>query len=192
MRRNLMLVWTLGLFLFVLASVPAGAQTTAPGPYLATPAWDQQITCNTLATCQRFVVLSNWNSEAVLDRESGLVWERSPDPAPRQRWSTAVMGCVFKSTGGRFGWRLPTIQELLSLATPDASGEPHLPAGHPFVLSAAAGYWTSTTSGFPPDGGTLESAWGMDFTRGDFLAFLKSSDDLNAWCVRGGSGLDGQ
>ena len=62
----------------VLASGPAQAQTTANGPYYATPSWDQKLQCDTLTTCPRFIVLSNWNSEAVLDRETGLVWERSP------------------------------------------------------------------------------------------------------------------
>jgi hypothetical protein len=55
----------------------ANAQTTAPGTYYAIPSWDQKLQRDTQATCPRFVVLSNWNNEAVLDRETGLVWERS-------------------------------------------------------------------------------------------------------------------
>ena len=63
---------SLGLATF--AVTPAHAQTTANGPYYAMPSWDQQLPAST-----RFIVLSNWNSEAVLDRETGLVWERAPD-----------------------------------------------------------------------------------------------------------------
>jgi hypothetical protein len=140
-------------------------------------------------------VLSNWNNEAVLDRETGLVWERSPNRPPRENWHRALDQCVVQSTGGRFGWRLPTIQELLGLGVPNASGRPSLQAGHPFVLSAdAIGYWASTTSGFPPNGDALESAWGVDFADGFFLGFLKNGNggELHTWCVRGGSGLDGQ
>jgi hypothetical protein len=81
MRRQLVIVTALSCFL--LAGVPARAQTTAVGPYLATPAWDQKLQCDTLTTCPRFVVLSNWNSEAALDRETGLVWERSPSTTLR-------------------------------------------------------------------------------------------------------------
>jgi len=32
-----------------------------------------ELQCNTVSTCPRFVVLANWDSEAVLDRETGLV-----------------------------------------------------------------------------------------------------------------------
>lgn len=194
MRRDSIHVCTLALFLLVLNSVPAGAQTTAPGPYLATPAWDQQLKCDTLATCQRFVVLTNWNSEAVLDRETGLVWERAPNRPPQHTWGFSLQSCAVQKTGGRFGWRLPTIQELLSLAIPDASGRPSLPPGHPFVLASSVGYWSATTSGFPPDGEAFENAWGVDFDAGFLLLFMKNTTGLkpNTWCVRGGSGLDGQ
>src|SRR5262249_15328144 len=43
---------------------------TANGPYYAEPSWDQMLPAST-----RFIVLSNFNSEAVLDRETGLVWQ---------------------------------------------------------------------------------------------------------------------
>ncbi len=47
-----------------VVSGPTAAQTTANGPYYATPSWDQKLQCDTPATCPRFVVLSNWNNEA--------------------------------------------------------------------------------------------------------------------------------
>src|SRR5215471_2507098 len=63
----------IAVFTLALVASPAAAQTTANGPYYATPSWDQQLPAAT-----RFVVLSNWGGAAVLDRETGFVWEHSP------------------------------------------------------------------------------------------------------------------
>jgi len=57
----------IGLAIGIVAG-SAVAQTTANGPYYATPSWDQ-----TMPAATRFIVLSNMASEAVLDRETGLV-----------------------------------------------------------------------------------------------------------------------
>ena len=59
-----------------LVSGAASAQTTANGPYYGMPSWDQKLQCDSVSTCPRFLVLANWNSEAVLDRETGLVWAK--------------------------------------------------------------------------------------------------------------------
>jgi hypothetical protein len=92
------------------------AQTSAAGPYYATPSWDQKLQCDTQATCPRFIVLTNWDSNAVLDRETGLVWQRSPVQGTAN-WNNAHFQCNYvTTTGNRMGWRLPTIQELTSLA----------------------------------------------------------------------------
>jgi len=84
---NHALIRTSGLILaamFAFATLPVGAATTATGPYYANPSWDQQLPAST-----RFIVLSNWvdtahpsGGAAVLDRETGLIWEQSPDATP--------------------------------------------------------------------------------------------------------------
>ena len=51
----------------MLLSTSAVAQTVANGPYYALPAWDQ-----TLPAAQRFIVLANFNNQAVLDRKTVL------------------------------------------------------------------------------------------------------------------------
>ena len=109
------------------------AQTTANGPYYATPSWDQ-----TLAAGVRFVVLTNFDSAAVLDRETGLVWLRS-FPTETATFSGVELACGIKAIAGRRGWRPPSLQEFTSLL--DGFG---LPAGHPFLDVPVSYSWTST------------------------------------------------
>src|SRR6266404_2490251 len=95
---------TLGLMIVSwvgFAANPAGAATTAAGPYYANPSWDQQLPAST-----RFVVLSNWidaahasGGAAVLDRETGLVWEQSPSTTTLF-WLAAEGHCNDLRTGG--------------------------------------------------------------------------------------------
>src|SRR5215471_1494141 len=110
-------VFSLTAAIAVLSPRPAGAQTTAVGPYYAVPSWDQTIACTAAANCPRFVVLSNMNNDAVLDRETGLVWERAPFTG-RTNFASASLTCGARITGDRFGWRLPTLPELQSLTQP--------------------------------------------------------------------------
>lgn len=170
--------------LSAMLAAPASAQlsTTANGPYYATPSWNQKLTTN------RFVILANWNSEAVLDRETGLVWERSPSSGVRT-WFSARFDCINRSVGGRKGWRLPTVQELASLidmAVPADIG-PRLPDGHPFLNVMPDLYWSATDF----VGSTGPSAWYVFLPNGAVSGNPKSST-LGTWCVRGGPGPDAQ
>ena len=162
----------------------AHAQTTAIGPYYATPSWDQK-----LDPAGRFIVLTNWSSQAVLDRETGLVWEQSPGSGTHN-WFFAHAHCVQKVVGTRRGWRMPTIQELASLTDPTVpAGTPSLPPGHPFANVQLTRHWSATT-------GTqfANAAWGVDFGTNQVLSGL-SKDITNlhpVWCVRGGQGNEVQ
>src|SRR5580765_1516091 len=98
---------------FIVSTRSAHAQTTAVGPYYATPSWDQTFVCATTANCPRFVVLANMGGAAVLDRETGLVWERSPDTASLT-WLQAKGTCLNRVFGATRGFRLASIQELSS------------------------------------------------------------------------------
>ena len=73
MKHKLLALGIIGLAIIAFSNIPAGAQTTSAGPYYATPSWGQKLQCDTPATCPRFIVLSNWDNAAVLDRETGLV-----------------------------------------------------------------------------------------------------------------------
>ena len=77
-RSRLILgVLSLGLLAGMVLTAPPAQAVDAVGPYYALPSWDRK-----MAAVNRFVVLTNWNSEAVLDKETGLVWERSPANTP--------------------------------------------------------------------------------------------------------------
>lgn len=56
------------------------------------PAWDQQIN-----DPKRFIALAAFGAAAVLDLETGLVWEQSPETAPNptipQTWLNAQSSC---------------------------------------------------------------------------------------------------
>jgi uncharacterized protein DUF1566 len=157
------------------------AQTITNGPYYASPSWDQ-----TLPSSTRFIVLSNMNSEAVLDRETGLVWERSPDTSTFT-WFDATGVCNALSLGNRLGWRLPTVQELASLVDRSVVPGPTLPAGHPFQNVQSSFYWSATTDVSIPGG-----VWAVAFKLGG-VATVANGNAFPAWCVRGGGrGVDSQ
>ena len=120
-------------------------------------------------------------SQAVLDRETGLVWERSPNVG-NVIWRHAQNYCNQKVVGNRLGWRLPTIQELASLIDPAVHS---LPPGHPFDLQELAIYWSTTTDVIFPTTNAYV------FQPGATLNVFGSAPKENSapaepWCVRGG------
>lgn len=134
---------------------------------------------------RRFVVLPDFNNEAVLDRETGLVWERSPT-TNTMNWYDAVRSCWQHQAGGRMGWHLPTVEELSSLVDP-ASPPPALPSGHPFQ-NIQPDYWSSTTDIRVPFLPT--QAWDVRFGNPGQIGDSGKDSLLNRWCVRGGTHSD--
>src|SRR5208283_5370500 len=92
--------------------------------------WDQQLACDSTSNCPRFEVLAAFGGSAVLDKETGLVWEQSPSTTVMV-WEAAQVHCNQLTTGGRGGWRLPAVPELDSLVDPTQTN-PSLPSGNPF------------------------------------------------------------
>ena len=132
---------------------------------------------------ERFVVLAAFNDEAVLDRNTGLVWERSPHDASRPVFS-ASYHCLNASTGGQKGWRLPNITELTSLVDPSVTTEPTLPAGSPFDFGGQAFFWSGTLRH-----GFSDLAWSVNFRYG-IVDDAESDLNLSVLCVRGGPKVD--
>lgn len=173
--KYVLVLWAMGMG--IAMGAPALA-ASANGPYYATPSWDQKLDAAT-----RFVVLLNWNSDAVLDRETGLVWEKVPS-TPFFDWANASIHCVQLNLGGRKGWRLPTIQDLASLIDPNQSN-PALPSGHPFTVPSTEGYWSATAR-------AATNVWLAGFGDGGVGFGPQTLTNVRAWCVRGGAGVDDQ
>ncbi len=116
---------------------------------------------------------------AVLDNETGLVWDLAPDSTPRD-WQTASNHCH----GGvhpafRVGFRLPKYDEILTLFDTSVSTPPTLTPGHPFQnISTSDFYWTAT-----PYESDSTKVWTVQFI-GAVTLSTKSATNLT-WCVRG-------
>lgn len=173
------------LGLLLLGPLAGAALTTGPaqaasgvGPFFPEPAWDRKI-----APVDRFLILTNWNSTAVLDKETGLVWERSPDPVQTGfAWSAARFVCADKTWIYRKSWRLPSVHELASLI--HTGQNPALPLGHPFTTIQSADYWSASSDAeFPTN------AWVVNFSDGTVFNADKATS-RQVWCVRGGMNAD--
>ncbi len=160
-----------------------------PPPLHAYPPWYQ-----VLSAQSRFVLVMD--NKAVLDTETGLVWERiagdtngdgqitmPPHTGPEDRlsWMDAREYCAAREVGGRKGWRLPAFNELASLVDlSPGHGAPKLPDGHPFTVIGVT-YWAATTSATHPG-----RVWAVDFSNGNVGAGRRDVHPLFVWCVRGG------
>lgn len=113
---------------------------------------------------------------AVLDHETGLVWEKSPSTTS-ESWVSAESHCFSKKVGGRRGWHLPTVSQLASLVD-NTQVNPSLPSGHPFSNVKSRWYWSSTTVNYA-------GAWGVGFGNGG-VGHAREDNDGFGWCVRGG------
>ena len=146
------------LIAIVALVVFAGVATAKP------PSWDKVINGQ-----GRFKVLNGFNGAAVLDKETGLVWEQSPSTTSRT-WTTAITECYNKNVGGRKGWRLPTVEELASLVDPsNPTGNPDLPPGNPFDDVLSIFYWSATT-----DAVDTSDARGVNFAGGNVSTRVKT------------------
>jgi hypothetical protein len=152
------------------------------GPYYANPSWDQQLPVST-----RFIVLTNWGSAAVLDRETGLVWQRDATGNPFSNWAGAILFCQNQTIGGRFGWRLPSIEEATTLVDPSTGT---LFSGAPFKIPTPQGFFYSAST--DPSGTTFALILEVPPVSGEstIFSFTKSpfNSPISEWCVRGYQG----
>jgi hypothetical protein len=188
MRRRRLLTFMIGgLVLGGLLQAVCGSAEAAEGAQ-GVPANQSGTTQNqskVLSAAQRFVILPAFNSEAVLDKQTGLVWERSPQTTSA-RWIAARRTCIEKNVGGQKGWRLPSLEELTSLVDPSiAPPGPTLPLGHPFLTVKSTVYWSATRVDENARG-----SWAVHFGLGGGTTFINWAHSVPSWCVRDGAKPD--
>ncbi len=163
---------------------PAGADGTGSGN-IDIPSWHRILPVN-----ERFVAVMNL--EAILDKETGLVWELSPSNGSYP-WYTAFDYCANLENGGRKGWLMPTANQLASLLD-TTQEDPALPLGHPFDMDCEVGgcitttglYWTSTAR---VANGTSSTGQNMsvDLVQGEVGNNSGKPFPDKVWCVRSSS-----
>lgn len=137
---------------------------------------------------------SEMGNGTVLDRLSGLLWLRTAACAGAMIWQDALAfvnelaspSCGLSDGSVAGDWRLPSLNELLSLAnyneTPvlsDTSGQGVWSEGEPFYgLSTTTPYWTSTSRP-----GTSNARWEISW-QGGLVAATDQSATRYVWAVR--------
>ena len=169
----------MALFLPGLVSAGDLEPSAAPGPTMKTldeipPTWSQKLDAS-----ERFELVLG--GEAVLDKETGLVWAKNANIDGTRTWLDAMYYCRRNlSIGDRKGWRLPTVEELASLVDTTQT-DPALPSGHPFNnVQQSHGYWSSTTYG-----GDTHFAWHVYMHNGGVHYHHKDGGNACVWPVRG-------
>lgn len=160
-----------------------GGQTMADDAAPAElPAWSRTLSAEGGCDSARFECVMN--GVAVLDRETGLVWQQAPS-ATVNSYNERLNACIEATTGGRRGWRLPTYYEAVTLLDPSVAGTVKLPAGHPFEISAGL-----TTANFATASTFLSTGSYIPFDlAGGFGNFTKiGGSSVAGWCVRGPGG----
>ncbi|MBY4893578.1 DUF1566 domain-containing protein [Rhodobacteraceae bacterium N5(2021)] len=143
----------------------------------------------------------------ILDDNTTLVWQQTPENE-RYQYTDASAYCAALDLGGRADWRVPSIQELYSLAdnrgallTPE-EGEPipyidvsvfdfYYPEGQ---MAFAGQYWSSTLYiRGPVQNGRNQAAFGFNFADGHIKAYGTGLDFYTGAPATGGlTGSDGQ
>ncbi|RHX94704.1 adhesin [Leptospira yasudae] len=171
-------------------------QTNCYSTCAADPGQDAAYTTGVPASFQSNVVLSSYSPQPVtFDRQTGLIWKNCPAGSSNVSCSTiynytqptASSYCTGLNSmnagsgyAGLQGWRLPNIEELISLSTFKTSGASAFIDTADFP-NGLGGYWSNDT-----DQSDSSKRWVFNYTNG-----LNFSQDTNAGyyvrCVTGGS-----
>ena len=138
---------------------------------------------------RRFTRFIDHSDGTATDLQTGLMW--SPLGSPEEtNWEEAVAYCRQLELSGHSDWRLPTIEELESIALPERSnavlafGKYPTYAPEVFVLPDS-GSLKGTRRAMSADRSSARSAWYFDFINGRRSSANASyRDAIRAYCVR--------
>ncbi|HEY3197897.1 MAG TPA: DUF1566 domain-containing protein [Nitrospirales bacterium] len=155
---------------------------------LIPPGWNREVPAN-----QRWQLI--FSDQAVLDKETGLVWHRGPYTHKQFKWDEAVTACQGSKVGGRMGWRLPTIEELVTLLPLPSTSPFNVPLRRDSVgLVTGPRVWSLSTpyvQGTDTYEDRYPTAWAVEFPGGPSDTnplSLQRQQQYSAWCVRSGAG----
>jgi len=184
MKTKMQLIWCMAL----MAGVVFGAGLTSagdlnppdafPSPTMKSldeipPSWHQIISAQ-----ERFMEVMS--GQAVLDRETGLVWAKNANLFGAIDWESAVDYCRNREIGDRKGWRLPTVEELSSLLDMSIATPPRVHTEPFYNIQMSDPYWTSTH-----DRWDEPAAWYVNMDSGT-VSIASKANELYVWPVRGG------
>jgi len=112
-------------------------------------------------------------AQTFVDTTTRLEWQ--DDASVKKDWQGAIAYCKNLSLKGKSDWRLPSIEELLSI-TDDTKYDPAIKSGFKNVVSGY--YWSSSS-----DASLAGTAWLVDFYDGNDGTYYKSGE-LYVRCVR--------
>ena len=117
------------------------------------------------------------NGEVVTDKLSSLMWQRSDD-GQKKSWSEAKDYCASLKLLGHKDWRLPSIDELVSIV----DKKKFAPAIDRKAFECKNAYYWSATEA-TDKGAKLTDARGVMFKNGNHMRYFKDYKDY-VRCVR--------
>lgn len=128
----------------------------------------------------------------VIDNSAGLGWQKNDD-GKRRTWSASKAYCRALSLGGHSDWRLPTLQELLSLWKRAGSSNevkreffPTMKSSDEVYDGVFAPYWSSTAGGGGIPNVSSDTAAFVSFKDGSAHVGTKEFFSFYIRCVRSG------
>jgi hypothetical protein len=116
----------------------------------------------------------------IVDNVTGLMWQKETAPST-YRWPQAARYCNRLTLGGYTDWRLPTIQELITLVDSSvAFPGPTINTDY-FPDTVADNYWSSTTDKNLP----FNNKWCVYFRTGFVVKYNMLKEGISVRAVRG-------